>query len=258
MDPRLSKSLYRSTLRILKECFKDNPNFRIMSGLDYDMWGSGRHLRKEWLQQEQNSQVSSVFGNKKDLEFLDEGEQENKNSLSQILKKQYQHPCTDTSNALQNGFSSMQLLNYQKELNKRTSCTITDGIEVTATSHQISNFIGKHPYVFCYRIRIRNIGEDTVQITHRSWKISDKKGGTTEVPKWADALVGHKPSLKPGQTFEYYSGTDLATPEGVMEGALLASKFDSAGNAINNSQFEVLVSSFNLISHFDPQASKTS
>ena len=32
------------------------------------------------------------------------------------------------------------------------------------------------------------------------------------------AVVGHQPLLKPGESFEYTSGTRLATPQGTMRG----------------------------------------
>ncbi|MGG5817719.1 Co2+/Mg2+ efflux protein ApaG [Falsiroseomonas sp. HW251] len=72
-------------------------------------------------------------------------------------------------------------------------------------------------YVWAYRVSIENQGRDTVQLLKRSWQITDAMGRTQQVH--GEGVVGEQPVLEPGQSFEYTSGTPLATPSGIMRGA---------------------------------------
>jgi ApaG protein len=71
-------------------------------------------------------------------------------------------------------------------------------------------------HAFAYTITIRNSGDITAQLIARHWIITDAHGHTEEVRGLA--VVGHQPLLKPGETFEYTSWTQLATPNGTMRG----------------------------------------
>ena len=71
-------------------------------------------------------------------------------------------------------------------------------------------------YVWAYRIRITNEGEEPVQLMHRTWEITDAMGRRQEVK--GPGVVGKQPVLKPGESFEYTSGTPLTTPSGIMVG----------------------------------------
>ncbi len=72
-------------------------------------------------------------------------------------------------------------------------------------------------YVWSYSIRIENRGAETVQLRHRYWHITDARGRTQEVH--GAGVIGEQPVLKPGETFEYTSGTPLPTPSGIMLGS---------------------------------------
>jgi ApaG protein len=72
-------------------------------------------------------------------------------------------------------------------------------------------------FVWAYRVAIANEGRETVQLLRRSWQITDGQGRTQQVQ--GEGVVGEKPVLEPGQSFEYTSGTPLATPSGIMQGA---------------------------------------
>ena len=72
-------------------------------------------------------------------------------------------------------------------------------------------------YVWAYQVRIENLGQETVQLRSRYWRITDAKGRTQEVR--GEGVVGEQPVLEPGQAFEYTSGTPLATPSGIMVGS---------------------------------------
>jgi ApaG protein len=72
-------------------------------------------------------------------------------------------------------------------------------------------------YVFAYTITIRNTGSVSAQLVSRHWIITDSQGLVQEVRGLG--VVGAQPMLKPGESFEYTSGTSIATPVGTMRGA---------------------------------------
>jgi ApaG protein len=71
-------------------------------------------------------------------------------------------------------------------------------------------------YFFAYRIRISNVGEETVQLISRHWVITDGRGEVEHVQ--GPGVVGEQPVLEPGETFEYTSFCPLPTPIGSMHG----------------------------------------
>ena len=71
-------------------------------------------------------------------------------------------------------------------------------------------------YVWAYQVTINNIGQQTVQLKKRYWKITDSNGTNKEVR--GAGVIGEQPILRPGEKFEYTSGTPLSTPSGFMEG----------------------------------------
>ena len=71
-------------------------------------------------------------------------------------------------------------------------------------------------FVWAYHVTIKNTGNDTVQILSRHWKITDSNGETQQIV--GDGLVGQKPTLQPGESFNYSSGTPLRSPSGFMSG----------------------------------------
>ena len=72
-------------------------------------------------------------------------------------------------------------------------------------------------FVFAYKIRITNTGSVTAQLVSRTWNVNDANGHTEKVKGLG--VVGQQPLLKPGDAFEYTSGTRLRTPTGTMHGS---------------------------------------
>ncbi len=72
-------------------------------------------------------------------------------------------------------------------------------------------------YSFAYTVRITNRGNVAAQLISRHWFIQDDDGRMIEVKGLG--VVGHQPLLKPGERFEYTSGSQLATPSGEMHGS---------------------------------------
>lgn len=71
-------------------------------------------------------------------------------------------------------------------------------------------------FVWAYQVRIENLGEQTVQLLRRTWRIIDAMGRIQTVH--GEGVVGQQPVLEPGESFEYTSGTPLETPSGFMSG----------------------------------------
>lgn len=104
------------------------------------------------------------------------------------------------------------------DLSQDSSAT-TNGITVQAqpsfVPEQSSPAQGR--WFFAYKIRISNGGNDVVQLLSRHWVITDANGRVEEVK--GPGVVGEKPVLKPGESFEYTSFCPLKTPFGTMEGS---------------------------------------
>jgi ApaG protein len=93
-------------------------------------------------------------------------------------------------------------------------------------------------FVWAYHVRIQNGGEQTVQLLTRHWMITDAQGHVHEVR--GDGVVGKQPVLRPGETFEYASGTPLATPSGIMMGSYQMQAADTG------EQFDITIPAFSL------------
>ena len=92
-------------------------------------------------------------------------------------------------------------------------------------------------FVFAYTITIRNTGTVPAQLISRHWIIVDANNHVEEVKGLG--VVGHQPLLKPGEQFEYTSGTALVTPQGSMTGSYFCVAEDGE-------RFEVTIPEFIL------------
>ncbi len=72
-------------------------------------------------------------------------------------------------------------------------------------------------FVFAYTITIINQGEVPARLMTRHWIITHGDGRTQEVR--GDGVVGKQPWIKPGEGYQYTSGTILETPMGTMGGS---------------------------------------
>lgn len=94
-------------------------------------------------------------------------------------------------------------------------------------------------YLFAYRITIENLGDDTVQLLHRHWKITDSFAQKRVVD--GPGVVGVQPVLNAGQNFQYTSGCPLESEAGSMEGTY---EFE---NLRNGQRFHVIIPRFMLL-----------
>ena len=92
-------------------------------------------------------------------------------------------------------------------------------------------------YVFAYTITISNTGSVPVQLISRHWIITDANNLVQEVKGLG--VVGEQPYLRPGESFEYTSGTAIATPVGTMYGSYQMTAEDGV-------QFDAQIPEFTL------------
>ena len=99
------------------------------------------------------------------------------------------------------------------------SRALTNGILVTVKSAYMPERSTPtlRRFAFAYTVTIANEGSDTAQLVRRHWIITDGEGKIEEVE--GEGVVGEQPVLGPGESFEYTSWCQLATPSGSMQGS---------------------------------------
>jgi len=90
-------------------------------------------------------------------------------------------------------------------------------IDIETTYVESESLPDEDRYVFAYTITIRNEGIVPAKLLSRHWVITDANGKVQEVR--GEGVVGEQPHLKPGEGFQYTSGTMLETPMGTMSGS---------------------------------------
>ncbi len=103
-------------------------------------------------------------------------------------------------------------------------------------------------YGFVYTVTITNTGQVAAQLIARHWEIVDANGLVEEVKGLG--VVGHQPLLKPGESFQYTSGSRLRTPSGAMHGTYFCVAEDGE-------RFEALIPMFVLQASGSAPASRT-
>ena len=107
------------------------------------------------------------------------------------------------------------------------------GIDVTAQAFYLPEQSDEDndQYVFAYSIRIFNTGQVSAKVVSRHWIITDSNNQVQEVRGMG--VVGEQPTIKPGASYEYTSGSSLSTMVGTMRGTYQmvaddGTKFDAA------------------------------
>ena len=120
---------------------------------------------------------------------------------------------------------------------------VTRSIEVQVTPRFLAERSSPENgyYFWAYTIDIANLGNETVQLKTRHWRITDALGRLQEVK--GPGVVGEEPLLKPGESFEYTSGVPLPTPSGFMAGSY--GMVTAAGE-----HFDIEIPAFSLDSSF--------
>jgi ApaG protein len=122
----------------------------------------------------------------------------------------------------------------------------TAGITVTVKPYYLEEQSepDEQRFVWAYHVRIENNGQRTVQLRNRYWRITDSRGRIQEVR--GAGVVGEQPVLRPGDSFEYTSGTPLPTPSGIMGGTYQMEESETG------ERFDVTIPSFSLDSPHQP------
>ena len=72
-------------------------------------------------------------------------------------------------------------------------------------------------FVFAYTVIISNSGDQAASLVSRHWVITNADGDEEHVR--GPGVVGEFPYLKPGESFQYTSGSVIKTPVGSMGGS---------------------------------------
>ena len=85
----------------------------------------------------------------------------------------------------------------------------TNGVTVTVTPYFLDDQSSPQEshYVWAYQVNIKNTSSLTMKLNHRNWVIIDANGKIINVQ--GEGVVGEFPILKPGESFEYTSGTPI-------------------------------------------------
>jgi ApaG protein len=123
---------------------------------------------------------------------------------------------------------------------------VTRNVEVKVTPRYLPERSSQEQsyYFWSYTIEITNLGQETVQLKTRHWRITDAFGRLQEVR--GAGVVGEEPVLPPGGAFEYTSGVPLPTPSGFMAGSYGMVAADGEG-------FEIEIPAFSLDSPQEPR-----
>lgn len=121
---------------------------------------------------------------------------------------------------------------------------ITEGIEVVVHSSYEEEYSdpAKADFIFSYHIEIINVNSFPVQLLSRKWFVFDSKGDHYEVE--GPGVVGEQPIIKPNESHEYESGTNLSSPIGRMRGYYIVQ------NILTEETFKVYIPEFDLIAPF--------
>lgn len=95
----------------------------------------------------------------------------------------------------------------------------------------------ENKFFWAYHIRIENRSAESVQLRTRQWRITDSTGRFHEVT--GAGVGGVEPFLRPGDSFEYTSGTPLNSPSGIMMGSYCM-------ETLGGERFDVAIPAFSL------------
>ena len=116
-----------------------------------------------------------------------------------------------------------------------------NNLEILTKSEYLPEYSSneKALFLFSYKVKIKNLGLENVQLVSRHWDIEDSLGRMKVVD--GEGVVGEKPIIKPGESFEYKSFCPLNTSLGYMKGFYTLK--DEKGNL-----FKASIPKFGLVS----------
>ena len=117
--------------------------------------------------------------------------------------------------------------------------SITEGVHVRVESFYVDSNSKPEEgiFVFAYLVKLKNISDRTVKLLRRHWIITDSNGEINDVK--GEGVVGEQPILKPGEEYQYNSGSHLKSPMGTMQGSYIMTNNEGI-------EFEVKIPCFTL------------
>lgn len=100
-----------------------------------------------------------------------------------------------------------------------TELETDSGIDISITTNYLQQQSDplRNNYAFSYTITIKNNRSEAVKLLSRHWIITDRNNHVDEVE--GSGVVGQQPVIEPGCTFQYSSGTVIASEIGDMRGS---------------------------------------
>lgn len=101
---------------------------------------------------------------------------------------------------------------------------ITSNVVVRVDTKYIQNCSdpSNGQFLFAYSIEIKNNNSFSIQLLSRHWKIQDSLSPIRYVN--GEGVVGERPILLPGESYQYQSYCDLTSSIGSMEGSYIFKK----------------------------------
>lgn len=92
----------------------------------------------------------------------------------------------------------------------------SNSMRITVTPSYQEELSSKHNFFWEYVVSVENKSNIIVQLVGRHWQIICSDGTIQEII--GNDVVGERPILKPGETFEYSSIANLKTSSGIIKG----------------------------------------
>ena len=250
-----SKALYRALFRTARTLERGQRTLRVRSGPDPLQWGRGspinpNHTTTVGLRTLFPTLKSELPPDDKTLTPFD---------LKRLIRREFRLRSEDHSadepTQLDEAFHALRVLNEQLARMECSSDETTAEIRVEATSGFISANTNRE-YMFTYQIRVTNQSDRVLQLLGRHWEIRDEEERViASVPRGSPGVVGQTPILRPGESFQYSSGTGLPTASGSMSGSFQMASVDLEAQK-HSEFFDVTVGNFRLDKNVHARALK--
>ena len=127
---------------------------------------------------------------------------------------------------------------------KETNIHITEGVEVIVNTKYMQDYSSPEQmhFVFGYKVKITNNSPYTIQLMSREWEIYDSCGINSSVN--GEGVIGQRPILESGESYEYTSGSNFKSSIGMMQGSYQFKR------SIDNTYFDVIIPQFTMVAPF--------
>ena len=117
---------------------------------------------------------------------------------------------------------------------------VTKGIRISVKTIYDGSYFNNYNlhFAFNYIIKITNQSKSTVQLKTRHWRIFDSLSPDIIID--GEGVIGEKPLINPGDSYEYSSGCLITSPVGAMRG------FYNMIDVNNGKKFRAYIPTFKL------------